>query len=213
MTNSRTAPRGKRPAGAGWHSAHGGRAGGDAAEGTSRSKAPRGAAAANAPCPCGSGQPMAECCEPYIAGQAQAPTAEALMRARYTAFATGRPEFVDATIHPDQRADYDPASIERWSKGAVWHGLEVLAVEDGGEADDAGAVEFVARYTVDGQPTIHHERATFKRHDGAWTLWDGELVTQEPIRRTEPKVGRNDPCPCGSGRKYKQCHGRDGVTT
>ncbi len=30
----------------------------------------------------------------------------------------------------------------------------------------------------------------------------------EPVRRSEPKVGRNDPCPCGSGRKYKQCHGR-----
>ncbi len=30
----------------------------------------------------------------------------------------------------------------------------------------------------------------------------------ETIRREEPKVGRNDPCPCGSGKKYKQCHGR-----
>jgi len=31
----------------------------------------------------------------------------------------------------------------------------------------------------------------------------------EPIRREAPKVGRNDPCPCGSGKKYKQCHGKD----
>ncbi|MGH7163886.1 MAG: SEC-C metal-binding domain-containing protein, partial [Planctomycetota bacterium] len=30
----------------------------------------------------------------------------------------------------------------------------------------------------------------------------------EPIRRDAPKVGRNDPCPCGSGLKYKKCHGR-----
>jgi uncharacterized protein YecA (UPF0149 family) len=29
-----------------------------------------------------------------------------------------------------------------------------------------------------------------------------------PIRRTEPKVGRNDPCPCGSGKKFKKCCGR-----
>lgn len=28
----------------------------------------------------------------------------------------------------------------------------------------------------------------------------------EPVRRAEPKVGRNDPCPCGSGKKYKNCH-------
>jgi preprotein translocase subunit SecA len=31
---------------------------------------------------------------------------------------------------------------------------------------------------------------------------------QEPIFRDQPKVGRNDPCPCGSGKKFKQCHGR-----
>ncbi|MCD1146687.1 preprotein translocase subunit SecA [Peptoniphilus sp. KCTC 25270] len=32
---------------------------------------------------------------------------------------------------------------------------------------------------------------------------------QEPIRRQEKKVGRNDPCPCGSGKKYKNCHGKN----
>jgi preprotein translocase subunit SecA len=30
---------------------------------------------------------------------------------------------------------------------------------------------------------------------------------QETVVRTQPKVGRNDPCPCGSGKKYKKCHG------
>ncbi len=33
---------------------------------------------------------------------------------------------------------------------------------------------------------------------------------RKPVARTQPKVGRNDPCPCGSGRKYKQCHGAPG---
>jgi preprotein translocase subunit SecA len=33
----------------------------------------------------------------------------------------------------------------------------------------------------------------------------GEVVT---VTRSMPKVGRNDPCPCGSGKKYKQCHGQ-----
>jgi preprotein translocase subunit SecA len=28
-----------------------------------------------------------------------------------------------------------------------------------------------------------------------------------PVKRTQAKVGRNDPCPCGSGKKYKKCHG------
>jgi len=35
-------------------------------------------------------------------------------------------------------------------------------------------------------------------------------VKQEPVK-VGPKIGRNDPCPCGSGKKYKQCHGREGA--
>lgn len=34
--------------------------------------------------------------------------------------------------------------------------------------------------------------------------WDDPVVT--PVKRLQAKVGRNDPCPCGSGRKAKQCH-------
>jgi yecA family protein len=37
---------------------------------------------------------------------------------------------------------------------------------------------------------------------------DGARKEAKPITRSEPKVGRNDPCPCGSGRKYKHCHGK-----
>jgi len=35
-------------------------------------------------------------------------------------------------------------------------------------------------------------------------------IVQSPVHRDAPKVGRNDPCPCGSGKKYKQCHGKIG---
>jgi preprotein translocase subunit SecA len=37
-----------------------------------------------------------------------------------------------------------------------------------------------------------------------------EAVKQEPVK-VGPKIGRNDPCPCGSGKKYKNCHGKDAV--
>jgi len=37
---------------------------------------------------------------------------------------------------------------------------------------------------------------------------EGEAAPAQPVTRDAPKVGRNDPCPCGSGRKYKHCHGR-----
>jgi hypothetical protein len=33
---------------------------------------------------------------------------------------------------------------------------------------------------------------------------DAKVTT---VRRDEPKIGRNDPCPCGSGKKFKKCHG------
>ena len=36
-----------------------------------------------------------------------------------------------------------------------------------------------------------------------------DSVAKEPIKNSEPKVGRNDPCPCGSGKKYKNCCGKD----
>jgi preprotein translocase subunit SecA len=39
----------------------------------------------------------------------------------------------------------------------------------------------------------------------------GEAAKPKPIVRDAPKVGRNDPCPCGSGKKYKKCHGADAV--
>ena len=37
---------------------------------------------------------------------------------------------------------------------------------------------------------------------------EGEVTIDLPVRRVLPKVGRNEPCPCGSGKKYKNCCGR-----
>jgi SEC-C motif domain protein len=68
-------------------------------------------------------------------------------------------------------------------------------------------VEFVARYRMGGAEHAHHERATFQRHDGRWYFEDGDIVKARPVVREAPKVGRNEPCPCGSGKKFKKCHG------
>jgi uncharacterized protein len=40
-----------------------------------------------------------------------------------------------------------------------------------------------------------------------YAYWLDKRISHAPIRRDSPKVGRNDPCPCGSGKKYKSCHG------
>lgn len=159
-------------------------------------------------CPCNSGKTFGECCGPIIAGSAKAPTCEALMRARYSSYATGDVGFLKSSMVIEAQADFDEASSKAWSAAAEWHGLEIVATEKGGVNDDEGVVEFRALYTANGEFCNHHERSTFVRENGEWRFNDGDFVKEKPIEREEPRVGRNDPCPCGSGKKYKKCCGK-----
>jgi SEC-C motif-containing protein len=134
-------------------------------------------------------------------------TAEALMRARYTAYTRGEIDFILATMEPERRADTDIDGIREWSENSEWLGLAILSTEEGGPEDTSGVVEFVADYVYDGEERRHHERARFVRLDGRWFFDEGEKIRARPFVRESPKVGRNDPCPCGSGRKYKKCCG------
>jgi SEC-C motif-containing protein len=158
-------------------------------------------------CPCGSGRDLAGCCQPIIDGTQPAPTAEALMRARYTAYTQASIDFLLSSLHPDHREEHDADSVREWAENSEWHGLQIVDTADGAEDDEAGTVEFVCEYTYDDEERRHHERASFARHDDAWYFVEVEPVRQQPFVREEPKVGRNDPCPCGSGRKYKKCCG------
>lgn len=156
-------------------------------------------------CPCGSNQDYAACCEPYLKGKTKAPTAEKLMRSRYTAFSQAAIDYIEETTDPSARSSFDRAGTAEWAKNSEWLGLEIVATEAGGESDTDGVVEFIAKYRYEGVERAHHERADFRKRDGHWFFRDGRLV-QEPVR-AEPKIGRNDPCSCGSGKKYKKCCG------
>jgi SEC-C motif-containing protein len=68
-------------------------------------------------------------------------------------------------------------------------------------------VEFIARYVEKGQTVNHHEIAQFRREEGFWYFYDGQAPKPRTIKRETPKVGRNAPCPCGSGKKFKKCCG------
>lgn len=157
------------------------------------------------PCPCGSGQELDHCCGAIIAG-APAPTAEVLMRARYTAHALGQVDYLSDTLAPEARGDFDPSETSSTASDTLWQGLEVRAVTDGGPDDETGSVEFVARFRWRGDQRIHHERASFRREQGRWVCDGGEMNPKGPPRQVV-KVGRNEPCPCGSGKKYKKCCG------
>jgi len=154
-------------------------------------------------CPCGSGRDLDNCCGPIIAGT-PAPNPEALMRARYTAFTQCNLDFLEQTHAPEVRDDYNRAEAERIADESKWLGLDVRRAA---EADDGTAtVEFVARFRRDGQDLIHHELASFRQEDGRWVYVSGELNPKSPPRQVI-KIGRNDPCTCGSGKKYKKCCG------
>jgi SEC-C motif-containing protein len=129
------------------------------------------------------------------------------MRSRYTAFVEGAVDYILDTTAPESRPEIDRAETESWSRDSVWLGLHVREIKAGGPGDDAGTVEFVATYERDGQDYVHHELASFRRDGGRWFFVDGEVPKRLPTRRQEPKIGRNEPCPCGSGKKYKKCCG------
>lgn len=155
-------------------------------------------------CPCGSAKEVKTCCAPLHAGERKAQTAEELMRSRYSAFVLSEIDYIIETNHADTRHEINRAEVEEWSKSSSWNGLEVVSTENGGANDDSGIVEFKANYTLDGKPVVHHERGEFSKVAGQWYFVDGQII-RDSIRRDGPKIGRNDPCFCGSGKKYKKC--------
>jgi SEC-C motif-containing protein len=128
------------------------------------------------------------------------------MRSRYTAFVRGAIDYLVDTYDPATRAPGERGAIEQMARDTNWLGLEVVATERGRADDEQGVVEFRARYRQGGVARVHHERSRFRRVDGLWRYVDGEGVKPKPVTRA-PTVGRNDPCPCGSGKKFKKCCG------
>jgi len=160
-------------------------------------------------CPCGSEPPYAECCGPLIKGEKTAETAEQLMRSRYTAYVKKEIDYLSTSLHPRHRKDFDPKSTRDWAEGAEWHKLEILGTKAGGIDDAEGEVEFVATFTQKGSEMKHHELATFTKEAGKWYFVDGKAATPQQYVRSTPKTGRNEPCLCGSGKKYKKCCGKN----
>jgi SEC-C motif-containing protein len=156
-------------------------------------------------CPCGSETSYEEHCGPVIEGTSPAETPEALMRARYTAYVKVEVDFLLASLHPDGSGGVDRDSTRAWAENSEWHGLEVLGTKHGGPEDQTGEVEFVAKYTLQGEPQRHHEKASFRRHNGKWLYLDGEDIHPPPVVGPRVRIGRNDECLCGSGKKYKKC--------
>ncbi|MFZ2162410.1 MAG: YchJ family metal-binding protein [Sideroxyarcus sp.] len=122
------------------------------------------------PCPCGSTKPYTACCARYVEGGELAPTAEALMRSRYTAYTLLREDYVLATWHASARPSSLGLAEDTQTK---WLGLEVKRHEQ--QDADHAIVEFIARYKVGGRAHRLHEISCFVREDGCWFYVDGDV--------------------------------------
>lgn len=147
-------------------------------------------------CPCASGLSYAECCQPLHQSVRTAETAEALMRSRYSAFCMGEVDYLLDTLHPSKRHPGEREALSESIETTQWLGLKVM---DHKQAGDRAEVEFVAFYE-DVPFSQLHERSRFTREAGRWYYHDGLFLPAI-------KLGRNEPCFCGSGKKLKHCHG------
>ncbi|NHM05305.1 YchJ family protein [Flavobacterium celericrescens] len=119
-------------------------------------------------CYCGNSIPFQDCCEPYIKGIANAPTAEKLMRSRYSAFATGAADYLVNTTHISKRRYHNKKDILAWSQANKWLKLEVLASTE-------TTVTFKAYYLDENlKAQVHYEHSTFKFENNRWFYVDGE---------------------------------------
>jgi SEC-C motif-containing protein len=151
-------------------------------------------------CPCGRDLPYENCCAPLHQGKAKAETAEQLMRSRYSAFSKGLVDYLIKTLHPAKRTESDRLSLAKTIDNTQWLKLEILETVAGMADDTEGAVEFMAYYESDNKHGAMREKSRFIKEEGDWFYVDGQQ--KKPVY-----PGRNDPCWCGSGKKFKKCHG------
>ncbi|MCH9755989.1 MAG: SEC-C domain-containing protein [Gammaproteobacteria bacterium] len=151
-------------------------------------------------CTCGSKRAYQACCEPYLTYQNIPSSPEALMRSRYTAYTQGDTEYIQKTMQGKAANGFNVADSRAWAQRVVWIDLDVLKASDDGRT---GAVEFIARFVEDGRMHFIHEMSAFLCEAGRWFYVDGVQVPHAP-----EKVARNTACPCESGKKFKQCHGK-----
>ncbi|WP_272520105.1 YchJ family metal-binding protein [Providencia sp. PROV223] len=147
-------------------------------------------------CCCGNEAQFEQCCAPFLQGKSIPQTPEQLMRSRYSAYVHQNADYLIKTWHPDCHAqEWHHEIVNSFSK-TRWCGLRVISSSYAKNPDEA-YVEFSACFIDEkaDHKQLIHERSRFIKMDSCWYYIDG----------INPKIGRNDLCPCGSGQKYKKC--------
>ena len=155
-------------------------------------------------CPCGASADYVACCGQYIEAGAVASTPEKLMRSRYVAFTQSNMDYIKKTMRGAPLQQFDDDYNKEWADSVEWLKLEVIAAHT--QDDFHGVVEFNAYYRLNGLVKCLHENSIFEKIDGIWYYTgNNDIRVVDSAEHKKPKVGRNDPCYCGSGKKYKKC--------
>jgi len=123
-------------------------------------------------CPCQSTLVYEQCCGQYHKSGGHAPTAEALMRSRYTAYAMGNAQYLFRTWHSNTRPTLQSLKA---SGPQTLISLKIISTQAGGEEDKKGIVEFISsRYSPSllGEIEQHKEKSLFTRVKGNWVYID-----------------------------------------
>lgn len=152
-------------------------------------------------CPCGSDKTYATCCALYLESNRNPPSPEALMRSRYTAYSLANIDYIKKTMRGKPLNGFNEEEARHWAREATWVGLRILKAEKASEK--IGYVEFIAQFMEGDQINSIHETSEFHCNEGIWFYVDG---IQKPHKRIT--VARNTSCPCGSKKKFKNCHAK-----
>lgn len=158
-------------------------------------------------CFCGSGLSYLACCKPYINNDVHVPTAEALLRSRYSAYVSKNVDYILSTYHPEAKHKPTRETLIRNTESIIWHGLNIIRTEQGKDENEI-FIEYTATYSGElGARLLNYniksmvrrkteERSHFLKYHGRWYYMDGG-----PLK----KIERNSLCYCGSRKKYKHC--------
>lgn len=153
-------------------------------------------------CPCGSQENYDVCCKPYVSQKQLPPNPEALMRSRYTAFTQANIDYIRATMDGNALLGFEASKTQAFAKKVTWIGLHVINRYF--ENEFTGFVEFEAYFLEHDRLKCIHELSTFLLKNGQWYYVEGNHL---PPTVKEHLIAKNASCPCGSLRKYKNCHG------
>lgn len=146
-------------------------------------------------CPCGTGVPYSNCCEPFVENNSNPQTPELLMRSRYTAYVLQKKQYLLQTWHTKTK----PSALNFENHPVTWLGLEVIDSTTDKDTETSGTVNFLTRYVANGLVCNLQENSRFIKEDDRWYYVNGECSL------TKDKPQRNQPCPCGSKLKFKKC--------